>query len=280
MSTDKIDSEVADHASVSAEAQLLVTETKGIGWITLNRPERRNALTVGMRQRFLQAVEDFDGRDEVRCIVVQGSNGSFCAGGDVAAQAERASVPISPARHRRDYLTLPGQCALALYRCRTPTLAAVDGPAAGAGASMALLCDIRVASRRAFLSVPFLDRGLVPDWLQMYVLPAYVGIGRAMDVFLLQERIDAERATQWGLFSSVHDEKAFPAAVVASAAQLSALPPVAVELMKAELKARLGDLPEMVAKEALAQSVCLATEDHREGAQAFLEKRRPRFIGR
>jgi 2-(1,2-epoxy-1,2-dihydrophenyl)acetyl-CoA isomerase len=266
--------------TTSGEPELIVSETGPIAWITLNRPARKNALTIPMREGFLRAVREIDQRDDIRCLVIRGTGGAFCAGGDVGAQVERAQTPVSAAELRRNYLALPGACALALLRSRKPTLAAIDGPAAGAGASMALLCDIRLASARAFLVVPFLDRGLVPDWLLMHVLPAYVGMGRSMDIFYLQERISAETATSLGLFSSVHPAEEFAAVVQQTAERLAALPPVAVEIMKTTLRAQLGDLETLLANEALAQGTCLMTADHAEGAAAFVERRRPNFVGR
>jgi 2-(1,2-epoxy-1,2-dihydrophenyl)acetyl-CoA isomerase len=266
--------------AAAGESELIVSETGRIAWITLNRPARKNALTIPMREGFLRAVRDFDQRDDIRCVVVRGEGGAFCAGGDVGAQVERAKTQASAAELRRNYLALPGACALALLRSRKPTLAAIDGPAAGAGAGIALLCDIRVASARAFLVAPFLDRGLVPDWLLMHVLPAYVGIGRSMDIFYMQERVSAETAATLGLFSSVHPVQEFAAVVQKAAERLAALPPVAVEIMKTTLRARLGDLETLLANEALAQGTCLTTADHAEGAAAFVERRRPNFVGR
>jgi 2-(1,2-epoxy-1,2-dihydrophenyl)acetyl-CoA isomerase len=261
------------------EAELIVRAEGNVGWITLNRPERKNALTIPMREDFLRAVSEFDERDDIRCVVIQGAGGAFCAGGDVVAQAERSQANVAPSVHMRGYLALPGACALALLRCRKPTIAALDGSAAGAGVSMALLCDIRIGSSRTFFVVPFLDRGLVPDWLLMRILPAYVGIGRSMDIFYGQERITAEAAAALGLLSTVHEESSFGGAVEQTAERLAALPPVAVQLLKANLRTQLGDLEAALGDEALAQAICLSTEDHAEGARAFVERRRPAFSG-
>lgn len=264
----------------SDESELVARVEARVGWVILNRPGRKNALTVPMREAFLHTIHEFDERDDIRCIVVEGAGGAFCAGADIAVQAEQSKIGADTVRQMLDYLSLPGSCALALLRCRKPTVAALDGPAAGAGASMALLCDIRIGSPRAFFLVPFLDRGLVPDWLLMRILPAYVGIGRSMDIFHGQERIAAEAAASLGLLSAVHDEGSFHGAVKQMAERLAALPPLAVEFLKANLRSQLGDLDAALVDEALAQAVCLDTEDHAEGARAFLDRRRPVFVGR
>lgn len=261
-------------------ADLVVSATDGIGTVTFNRPEKRNALTTEMRLGLLEALHVFESDAEIRCVILRGAGGAFCAGGDVGVQANNYENRHSAEEVRSDYLAVQGACVKALLRFPKPTLAAIDGPVAGAGVSIALLCDIRIASARSFLKIPFLDRGLVPDWLLMHLLPAYVGLGRTLDLLFLQETLTSKSAFTLGLLSSIYEDSEFEDAVEATSRSMASLAPIAVNLTKSVVRARLGDVDALLSVEALAQAICINTEDHGEGASAFLEKRRPHFLGR
>ncbi len=258
---------------------LLYEEKNGIATLTLNRPERLNALGDTLREDLQDAVTHASEDSNVRVIVVTGAGKGFCAGGDVKAMNERreqgAERPllekVAPGRDRT---------VLALRDSPKPVIAAVNGAAAGAGMNLALACDIRLASTAAKFAQAFVKRGLHPDWGGTYFLPRVVGLAKAAELIWTGEIVDAEEALRLGIVSAVHPPEELMAAAHALAGKIAAGPPIAIRLAKRSIYHNLEcDLRQALEFETFAQNICFETEDAREGIRAFVEKRRPTFRG-
>jgi enoyl-CoA hydratase/carnithine racemase len=261
--------------------ECLLYEVKdGIATLTLNRPERLNALGGTLRQDLHDAVIRAGADPEVRVMVVTGAGKGFCSGGDVkamgeakAGQRERPLLEkIAPGRDR----TL-----LAMREAPQPIIAAVNGAAAGAGMNLALGCDLRIASTAAKFTQAFVKRGLHPDWGGTYFLPRVVGMAKACEMIFTGEVIDAAEALRLGIVSRVvAPEELLPTAYEV-ARRIAAGPPVAIRLAKRSLYANEDlDLRGALQMETMAQNICFETEDATEGIRAFGEKRAPIFKGR
>ena len=259
---------------------LLYEVKDGVATLTLNRPERLNALGDTLRDDLLDAITRSSADPEVRVMVVTGAGKGFCSGGDVKAMneakesgRERSLMDrIAPSRDR----TL-----LAMRDAPQPIIAAVNGAAAGAGMNLALACDIRIASTAARFSQAFVKRGLHPDWGGTYFLPRLVGMAKACELTFTGDVVDAQEALSLGLVSQVVAPEELMPAVLALARKIAAGPPVAIRLAKRGLyrNAESG-LREALEFETFAQNACTETEDAREGIKAFVEKRAPVFRGR
>ncbi len=259
---------------------LLYEAKDGIATLTLNRPERLNALGGTLRQDLFDAVTRAGADPEVRVMVVTGAGKGFCSGGDVkamgeakAGQRERPLIEkIAPGRDR----TL-----LAMREAPQPIIAAVNGAAAGAGMNLALGCDIRIASTAAKFTQAFVKRGLHPDWGGTYFLPRVVGMAKACEMIFTGEVIDAAEALRLGIVSRVVAPEELLPAAYDIARRIAAGPPVAIRLAKRSLYANEDlDLRGALQIETMAQNICFETEDATEGIRAFGEKRAPTFKGR
>ncbi len=261
--------------------ECLLYEVKdGIATLTLNRPERLNALGGTLRQDLHDAVTRAGADPEVRVMVVTGAGKGFCSGGDVkamgeakAGQRERPLLEkIAPGRDR----TL-----LAMREAPQPIIAAVNGAAAGAGMNLALGCDLRIASTAAKFTQAFVKRGLHPDWGGTYFLPRVVGMAKACEMIFTGEVIDAAEALRLGIVSQVVAPEELLPTAYEMARRIAAGPPVAIRLAKRSLYANEDlDLRGALQMETMAQNICFETEDATEGIRAFGEKRAPIFKGR
>jgi 2-(1,2-epoxy-1,2-dihydrophenyl)acetyl-CoA isomerase len=261
--------------------ECLIYEVKdNIATLTLNRPDRLNALGGSLRDDLHDAITRSAADPEVRVMIVTGSGKGFCSGGDVKAMSEakegRRERPlmekIAPGRDR----TL-----LAMRDAPQPIIAAVNGAAAGAGMNLALGCDIRLASTAAKFSQAFVKRGLHPDWGGTYFLPRVVGMAKAAELIFTGAVIDAAEALRLGIVSQVvAPEELLPAAQTLARA-IAAGPPIAIRLAKRGLYRNAeSDLRTALEYETFAQNTCFETEDATEGIKAFVEKRAPQFKGR
>lgn len=259
---------------------LLYEVKNGIATLALNRPERLNALGDTLRDDLHDAVLRAAGDAEVRVMIITGVGRGFCAGGDVKAmhegkEAGAARSLIERVAPQRD------QVLLALRDAPKPVIAAVNGPAAGAGMNLALACDIRLASTTARFGQTFVKRGLHPDWGGTYFLPRIVGMARACEMIFTGEMIDADAALRLGLVSSLHAPEELMPATYALARKIADGPPLAIQLARRALYHNQEvDLRQALEFETFAQNVCFDTEDAREGIRAFVEKRAPEFRGR
>jgi 2-(1,2-epoxy-1,2-dihydrophenyl)acetyl-CoA isomerase len=270
---------------MSQEFSHLIVETnsQGVRTITLNRPEKLNAINHRLSGELPAAIEQASHDEAVRVVVITGAGRGFCAGLDLdpLALAEHMAAGQQSRAERLDDLGWVGGLALALVNNDKPIIAAINGPAAGAGLGLALGADIRLMSAGAVVTTGYIRRGLAPDAGVSYFLPRLVGLSRATELILTARDINAEEAERIGLASRVFPAENFAAAVAEYAAQLAYGPPVALTLTKRLLAASLDtDLPTQLRSEYAAIMKCFGTEDVAEAMRAFLEKRRPDFKGR
>lgn len=261
--------------------ECLIYEVKDhIATLTLNRPDRLNALGGSLRDDLHDAIMRSAADPDVRVMIITGAGKGFCAGGDVKAMNEakegRRERPlmekIAPGRDR----TL-----LAMRDAPQPIIAAVNGAAAGAGMNLALGCDIRLASTAAKFSQAFVKRGLHPDWGGTYFLPRVVGMAKAAELIFTGAVIDAAEALRLGIVSQVLAPEELLPAARALATAIAAGPPIAIRLAKRGLYRNAeSDLRTALEYETFAQNTCFETEDATEGIKAFVEKRAPQFKGR
>lgn len=262
---------------MSDEPVLLDVED-GIATLTLNRPDSRNALTREMSHALIDAVNDLEARDDVRCLVVTGREGTFCAGGDINAMVERLAGEVPLHEAVRDIQQVTSRAIRRIYEFHRPTVAKVDGVAFGAGGNLAVACDCVVASERARISFGFRQVGLAVDSGTSYLLPRIVGENVAKELVYTGELVDAERAHDLGLFNHVYDE--FESEADAFIESIASGPSVALETSKRLIEQGLSsDLKQAQDDEAAAQAAVFETHDHREGANAFMESREPEFEG-
>ena len=247
-----------------------------IATVTLDRPDQLNALYGDMRNELYDAIAMALGR--ARVLVITGAGRAFCSGGDVKFMAElRRKNDVESARQ----LIESGRRIVELLReLPIPTLAAIRGVAAGAGLSLALACDLRIAASDARLGASFSRVGLHPDWGATYFLPRLVGTGMACEMIFTGRMLGAEEALRVGLVNRVVDLAEFPERVSEMARELAEAPPRSVRLAKeAVYDAARASLDQMLDYEEEAQVECFESEDALEGLTAFAEKRRPRFQG-
>lgn len=243
----------------------------GIAVLTLNNPARRNALSLEMRRKLIEYVRSLDADAAVRAIVLTGASGDFCSGGDITGQGQ------SSLADGRERFRITHELVRLLARGRKPRLAAVEGWAAGAGLSLALLCDTIIASTSAKFSAPFGRLGLVGDLGLLHTLPARIGHGRARQMLLYGEPVSADEALSIGLIDRLAPEGQSLDVAVERARLLSQCAPLPLELTRQYL---LRGLDEVLDWEREVQAALMTTDDHREGRTAFLEKRSPQFTGR
>lgn len=263
---------------------LLASLSEGVLTLTLNRPKARNALTKAMTGALAQQLAEAEFDPEVKCIVVTGAAGAFCAGGDVKGMAASGdgtvgdnTIDAAIHRQRVNQRATAGQ----LFKMPKPTLAALPGPAAGAGLSLALACDLRIMASDAFLTTAFARVGFSGDYGGTYFLTQLVGSAKARELYYLSERVSAEEAQRLGLTNWVCEPDELAQKTNEIAQRLANGPTVAYRYMKENLnRAMHGDVDDCLDLEATHHVHCGQTEDHREAAMAFVEKRQPVFKGR
>ncbi|HEV3327780.1 MAG TPA: enoyl-CoA hydratase-related protein [Acidimicrobiales bacterium] len=256
---------------------LIVERADGVVRATLNRPERKNALTYQMFDELATLFAEVDATGSDRALVLRGLPGAFSSGMDLSDRG----APGAPALGSKEAMDRIHLAALGLHRLSKPSIAAVDGLAAGAGMSLAIGCDLVLASTRARFSAIFVRRGLSVDFGGTWLLPRLVGMGKAKELALLGEFIDADEALRIGLVSRVVNPDELDHAVDFVVNRLATGPTVALrsdlELLQSSLQ---RTFEEQIAAESAAQVANLRTEDAAEAIAAFLEKRDAQFRGR
>jgi len=251
----------------------------GVARITLNRPDRLNSFTTAMHTALREALERVRGDATVRVVLLTGAGRGFCAGQDLADRAVApGGAPVDLGESiERNYRPL----ILALRALPLPVVCAVNGVAAGAGANIALACDVVVATQSASFIQAFCKIGLIPDSGGTYFLPRLAGTARAMGLALLGDRLSAADAAQWGLIWRCVEDAEFGATVEALVAQLAQAPTRGLGAIKRALHAAEGNsLAAQLDVERDLQRELGYSDDYREGVAAFLAKRPPRFTGR
>ena len=259
--------------------ELLETVTDRVATLTLNRPDRLNALSSSIIDGLLEALPRLGADPKIAVVVLTGAGRGFCAGGDVKSMAEGSSqLGVEDAVQR-----LRGRMEVSrlLHEIPKPTIAMVNGPAAGAGLAMALACDLRIASESARFITAFAKVGFSGDFGGSYFLSKLVGTGKARELYYTGEPLDAGQALALGMVNTVVPDFELLDATMALARRLAGGPSIALGLMKQNFNAaENGTLSELLDLEALHQIQTARTEDHLEAARAFVEKRPPVFRGR
>jgi 2-(1,2-epoxy-1,2-dihydrophenyl)acetyl-CoA isomerase len=263
--------------------QEILTHIEGrVGVVTLNRPERFNALSRDMLNDLGALLWRFAEDPDIGCVVLTGAGKAFCSGGDVRVQAQAATQGGGPSPERRaDGLRRTMGAAELLHDMPKPTIAMVNGVAAGAGMSLALACDMRVIADSARMTTAFAKVGLSGDYGGTYFLTQLLGPALARELYLLSEVLDADRIQALGLATRRVADADLTAATMALAQQLADGPSVAYRYIKRNLNvAERGVLSDTLDQEATGMLRTRMTEDHAEAAQAFVAKRKPVFKGR
>jgi 2-(1,2-epoxy-1,2-dihydrophenyl)acetyl-CoA isomerase len=258
----------------------------GVAVLTMNRPERRNAFSAAMLSAMASVLAQVEADEAVGCVVLTGAAGAFCAGGDVKGMAARASgngsgasVSVDAAIHRQrlSQRATSGR----LWAMPKPTIAAIGGPAAGAGLSLALSCDLRYAVPGAVLTTAFAKVAFAGDYGGTWFLTQLVGPAVAKELYYFSDRLTAEDARKLGIVNGIFPAEDFEREVMARARRLAKGPSIAYRYMKENLnRAVTGDLGDCMDLEVTHHTHTAFTEDHREAAQAFVDKREPQFRGR
>jgi len=257
---------------------ILFEKSGGVANVALNRPKKLNAFDGTMHEELYEALEGAASDEEVRCVVLRGEGKGFSAGADLAQIVESADgSPDLGAYLRSTYSRL----VTLMVGMEKPIVAALHGPVYGAGVGVALACDMRLAAESAKFSVAFIKIGLMPDAGVSFLLPRVVGLGRAMEMSMLGEAVEAEEALRIGLVNKVVPDEKLAEETANLAGRLASLPTSALAVVKHSLYASFeSDLETALEREAEGQTFCGYTQDHREGVAAFFEKREARFTGR
>ena len=263
---------------------LLADLTGGILTLTFNRPEARNALSSELLQALGSQLADGEINPEVRCVVITGTGAAFCAGGDVKAMSEtnsngaKSTLDTLIQRQRLNQRATSGR----LYKMPKPTLAVLPGPAAGAGLSIALACDLRIMSSAAFMTTAFAKVGFAGDYGGSLFMSQLVGTAKARELYFLSDRISAREAEDLGLTNWVVAPEALQESAADIAQKLANGPTVAYSYMKENLARALtsADVHDCLDLEASHHIHCGGTDDHKNAVEAFIEKRAPVFEGR
>ncbi len=268
---------------LSAHETIIVEKTESVGKITLNRPDQLNAINDRMGEEFHAALRDLENNNQIRCLVITGAGRAFSAGEDISGLKESyGGSDLNKHPSLGDHLRKKYHPIIIRMRgMEKPIIAQLNGIAAGSGASIALACDMRIASEDAGLKQAFVGVGLVPDSGSSYFLTRMIGPGRALELIMTGRTVQAKEAEQLGMVNRVVPKEDLSKTVDEVARQLASGPTKTLGMDK-RLVSRAGvvDLAEALEYEALHQDIAGRTNDHLEAVNAFLEKRQPRFTGR
>lgn len=263
-----------------ANSTLLFEKSQGVATLTLNRPDKSNAFDNTLIAEMIDALKAIERDAEIRAVVITGAGKNFCAGQDLGPMLERYNSPagVSFGEHLRNSYNI------IISRIRTldkPVIGAINGAAAGAGLGLACACDLRHASENAKFRMAFIGIALAPDSATSFILPRLIGLGRATEMALTNELVDADKALQYGLVNRIFKAEELLPRTLEFAAQLAQAPTRSIGLTKRVFNRSLtADLETALEYEAYLQEVAGRTTDHREGVKAFIEKRAAKFIGK
>ena len=259
-----------------SDMDVIIQQEGAVRTLLLNRPASRNGLTPNVCERLAAAIEEAGTDATVRCIVLTGKGTSFCSGADLTG----ALSELGERSHDDIIRDCFHRLIRAVIHAPKPVLASIRGGAVGFGFDLALACDLRVASRVSKMGAVFGRIGLIPDGGSSFTLSRLVGLGRAMELVLLAETFDGERAYELGIVNRIVNDDELESTTHALAHRLASGPPLAHKHAKANFHAGLtASLDETLEREVAGQVECLASADAMEGVQAFLGKRKPQFKG-
>ena len=265
--------------------ELLCSLHERVALITLNRPERKNALSDNLTPALRQTLFELNTNTDVGCIVITGAGDAFCAGGDVSGMGSGSKTEIrkitpsvqdrvNTLQHKQETLTLR------LFEHAKPTIASLPGPAVGAGMCIALACDIRVGAESAFIGTGYRNVGFSGDYGGSWLLTQLVGVAKTKELFFTGRRVQSMECLELGLFNQVVPDDQLQSATMEIAKQIASGPPIAIGYMKENINRALElDLRGALAQEADRLMRCAETNDHKEAVKAFMEKRVPVFKG-
>jgi 2-(1,2-epoxy-1,2-dihydrophenyl)acetyl-CoA isomerase len=255
----------------------ILKEREGnLGWVRINRPERLNSFSGTMREDLDEALAEMENANDVRCVIITGVGRAFSTGGDVTVMKEL--IEQDDIVRFESLVRAGARVVQRIDEMTKPVIAAINGPAAGAGACLALACDLRIASETATIGFGFLRVGLHPDWGGSYFLPRVVGPALAAEFTYTGEMINAERGERLGIFNRVVPAKELEAVARSLAGQIAAAPAATmIDLRRALRRSLLTPLATVLDAEVQAQLRAFRTPDFKEGIESFLEKRAPRF---
>jgi 2-(1,2-epoxy-1,2-dihydrophenyl)acetyl-CoA isomerase len=244
--------------------------------LTLNRPDKLNSFTPKMNAEVVKACKEVARNDEIRALLITGAGRAFCAGEDLDSVNGEQEI------NHGDFLRQRyNPMIMQIHQLEKPVIAAVNGAAAGAGCSLALACDFRIASTKSSFIEAFIHIGLVPDSGSCYFLPRLVGLGKALELAILGEKISADKAQDLGIVNQLSEPEKVMEDALNFANRLAAMPTKAIGLIKRTMfKGLNSSLEETLEYEAFAQEIAGKTNDHKEGVASFIEKRKPSFEGK
>jgi len=261
-----------------ASENVLLETQGGVAVVTLNRPDRLNAMSHDLMMDLVEKLSEVSTEHEIYCVVLTGAGRAFCAGGDIQGMVGRAALTYEEGVEEQNHY--PGAASL-LHDMRKPTIAMVNGHAVGAGLSLALACDLRLAGESAKFGTAFMRVGFAGDFGGTWLLSSVVGTAWARELYFTAEIVGAEEALRMGLANRVYPDAELRGQTMELAGRLAAGPSIAYGYMKENLnRSQYERLDDVLLAEARAHRRTGQTEDHREAARAFLEKRPPRFVGR
>jgi 2-(1,2-epoxy-1,2-dihydrophenyl)acetyl-CoA isomerase len=253
--------------------------THGVFTITLNRPDKLNSFIFKMADQLKEALMEAESNDEIRCVLLTGEGRAFCAGQDLAEATEVSNDPDRDLSEIVHHTYIP--IVKGIRELEKPVVCAVNGTAAGAGANIALACDIVIASEEAKFIQSFSQIGLIPDSGGTYILPRLIGLAKATALTFLGEKVSAKEAVEMGMIWKAYPADQFMDEANAIAAKLAKMPTKGFGLTKRGFNAGFSNsLEEQMDLEANLQAEAGETHDYNEGVQAFMEKRKPEFKGK
>ncbi len=259
--------------------QLLCRVEERVALVTLNRPGAKNALSLELKQALARLIPQLGGDEQIGCLLLTGAGDAFCAGGDTKAMATDGRPPSPELRMRQ--LRWEHGIPAAIHELDKPVVAALPGPAAGAGLSLALACDIRIAAESAFVTTSYAQLGLSGDYGGSWFLTQLVGTAKARELYFTGDRIDARECERLGIVNRVVPDAQLEREAIALARRIAAGPPIALRYMKDNLNRALReDLHSCLDVEAERMVQGATSDDYLEAVRAFAEKRPPAFRGR
>lgn len=269
-------------SETTAEEAVTLDVEDGVATVRLNQPDVRNALVPAIQQGIVDRLGDVREHDDARCVVLTGSDAAFCAGGNISGMRERQEREDdpAPAEGAQRITDTVHETIKSVAEFPLPTVAAVSGPAFGAGASLALSCDVQVASDEAQIGWGFRQVGLAVDSGTTYFLPRIVGENTAKELVFTGELLDAERADDLGIFNHVFPDDEFDERLAEFVEPIATGPTLALSTSKRLIDEGLeSSLDQALHNEATAQATLYDSEDHQEGVAAFFDRREPEFQG-